>query len=67
MAEGAAGIFSSISGNADAGDFYRERARLHAKIGQLTVELDWLTKKSKQLGLRGSESSRWIKNIPKSA
>jgi hypothetical protein len=24
---------------------------LHAKIGKLTVELDWLRKKSKQLGL----------------
>jgi hypothetical protein len=45
------GIFSAISGNADAGDFDRERVRLHAKIGQQAVELDWLTKKSKQLGL----------------
>ena len=31
--------------------FERERAQLHAKIGQQAVELDWLTKKSKQLGL----------------
>jgi hypothetical protein len=44
-------FFSSSSGNADAGDYDRERARLHAKIGQLVVELVWLTKKSKQLGL----------------
>jgi transposase-like protein len=26
-------------------------AQLHEKIGELTVELDWLKKKSKQLGL----------------
>lgn len=26
-------------------------AALHQKIGQLTIELDWLKKKSKQLGL----------------
>jgi len=26
-------------------------AQLHEKIGQLTVDLDWLKKKSKQLGL----------------
>jgi hypothetical protein len=26
-------------------------AQLHQKIGQLTVGLDWLKKKSKQLGL----------------
>lgn len=26
-------------------------ARLERKVGQLTVELDWLTKKSKELGL----------------
>jgi hypothetical protein len=37
--------------NADAEEFEQERIRLHAKIGQQAVELDWLTKKSKQLGL----------------
>ncbi len=26
-------------------------AQLHQKIGELTVDLDWLKKKSKQLGL----------------
>jgi hypothetical protein len=51
MAEGAAGIFGQSSGKADSGDFERERAQLHAKIGQQVIELDWLTKKSKQLGL----------------
>jgi transposase/putative transposase len=34
-----------------AEEFEHERAQLHAKIGQQAVELDWLTKKSKQLGL----------------
>lgn len=32
-------------------DFEKERERLHSKIGQLTVEVDFLEKKSKQLGL----------------
>jgi hypothetical protein len=32
-------------------DFEKERDRLHSKIGQLTVEVDFLEKKSKQLGL----------------
>lgn len=29
----------------------KERAILERKIGQLTVEIDWLRKKSKELGL----------------
>jgi transposase len=32
-------------------DFEEERAALHSKIGELTVKLDFVTKKSKQLGL----------------
>ena len=32
-------------------DSERTIAQLHEKIGQLTVDLDWLKKKSKQLGL----------------
>ena len=32
-------------------DGQRLVAQLHEKIGELTVELDWLKKKSKQLGL----------------
>lgn len=32
-------------------DFEKERERLHAKIGELTVVVDFLRKKSKQLGL----------------
>lgn len=33
------------------GDFEKERADLHGKIGQLAVEVDFLKKKCKQLGL----------------
>lgn len=51
MAEGAASLFDSNGAQKDEEEFERERARLHAKIGQQAVELDWLTKKSKQLGL----------------
>ena len=51
MAEGASGVFGRGTGKAEAEDFERERVKLHAKIGQQAVELDWLTKKSKQLGL----------------
>jgi len=51
MVEGATGIFGPGVGRTEAEDFERERARLHAKIGQQAVELDWLTKKSKPLGL----------------
>ena len=29
----------------------KERARYERKIGQLTIEVDWLEKKSKELGL----------------
>jgi hypothetical protein len=51
MAQGAASVFGSGAGGTEAESFERERAQLHAKIGQQAVELDWLTKKSKQLGL----------------
>jgi transposase/putative transposase len=51
MAKNAASAFGAGAGGTDADEFERERSRLHAKIGQQAVELDWLTKKSKQLGL----------------
>jgi transposase-like protein len=38
-------------GNPAPDDSERVIAQLHQKIGQLTVDLDWLKKKSKQLGL----------------
>ena len=39
------------SGKQREGGFEKERNDLHAKIGELTVELDFAIKKSKQLGL----------------
>lgn len=51
MTEGATGIFGSTREKTDTEDFERLRDELHAKIGQLTIEVDFLRKKSKQLGL----------------
>ena len=51
MIEGAAGAFGPGRGKAESEDFDRERSRLHAKIGEQAVVIDFLTKKSKQLGL----------------
>ncbi len=45
------GVFGPGREKADGEDFERQRDELHAKIGQLTVEVDFLRKKSKQLGL----------------
>ena len=45
----AAAVFGASPGRDDGRD--REMAELYAKIGQLTVEADWLKKKCKQLGL----------------
>ena len=51
MAEGAAEAFASGRGKTSEEDFERERKRLQAKVGELTLDLDWLREKSKQLGL----------------
>lgn len=51
LAASAANAFAPGAGKTEEENFERERAQLHAKIGQQAVELDWLTKKSKQLGL----------------
>jgi transposase len=52
MTAGAAGVFGSgPRGGSEAGDSERERDALHAKIGQLDVAVDFLRRKSKQLGL----------------
>lgn len=52
MLEGAAGVFGGGAvGTGGGEDFERERGQLHAKIGQLTIEKDFLEKKSKQPGL----------------
>jgi transposase-like protein len=51
MTAGASGVFGPVRAKAETEDFERQRDELHAKIGQLTVEVDFLRKKSKQLGL----------------
>ena len=44
-------VFERGVTGAGPGDFEVERAALHSKIGELTVKVDFLAKKSKQLGL----------------
>ena len=51
MSEGATSVFGPGRGKTAAEDFEREREELHSKIGQLAVEVDFLRKKSRQLGL----------------
>lgn len=51
MLERAAIVFGPGAKDAAGGDFESERERLHAKIGQQAIELDFLVKKSRQLGL----------------
>jgi len=50
LLEGLPGVFEKGAGGAGS-DFEKEREGLHSKIGQLTIKLDFLEKKSKQLGL----------------
>ncbi len=53
MQERAANVFERGAASGSAGEeaFDTERAALHSKIGELTIKVDFLTKKSKQLGL----------------
>ena len=51
MQERLASVFDRDAASSGASDFEREREALRAKIGQLTIEVDFLEKKSKQLGL----------------
>jgi transposase len=51
MLERAASVFGPGAKDLAGSDFEGERTKLHAKIGQQAVEIDFLTKKSKQLGL----------------
>ena len=44
-------VFEGDAGGSEAADFEQERQNLHSKIGQLSVEVDFLRKKSKQLGV----------------
>ncbi len=51
MLDGAAGVFGPGEAKKTGEEFEKERDKLHSKIGQLSVEVDFLRKKSKQLGL----------------
>jgi transposase/putative transposase len=51
MLEGAGDVFGKARAKGTAEALEKERDGLHAKIGQLAVEVDFLRKKSKQLGL----------------
>ena len=44
-------LFESPRGTAAGEESQQVIAQLHEKIGQLTVEVDWLKKKCRQLGL----------------
>lgn len=44
-------VFERGTAGGAAEAFEAERTALHSKIGELTVKLDFVTKKSKQLGL----------------
>jgi transposase len=50
LSEGMGEAFERGKGGS-GGEFEQEREKLHSKIGELTVKLDFLEKKSKQLGL----------------
>lgn len=51
MSEGVSSLFGPVRAKSSDEQFGRERKDLHSKIGQLSVELDFLREKSKQLGL----------------
>ena len=51
MSDGATGVFGPGQGRTAEEDFEKERNALHSKIGELTVHVDFLRKKSRQLGL----------------
>jgi len=52
MLEGISNVFlSTKKKKSTQEDFEAQREKLHAKIGQQAVEIDYLIKKSKQLGL----------------
>jgi transposase len=52
MLESAAGVFERGGRlEARAQEEEKEKARLECKVGQLVVEVDWLKKKCKELGI----------------
>jgi transposase len=51
MLDGATDLFGAGKKKSNEEELEAEKDKLHAKIGQLAVEVDFLRKKSKQLGL----------------
>jgi transposase len=51
LAQGAGSVFDTGKAQEAQEDFSAERTELHSKIGELTVQLDFVVKKSKQLGV----------------
>jgi hypothetical protein len=51
LQERMAGVFDKNAQTGTPEGFEKERAELHETIGKLTVKVDFLEKKSKQLGL----------------
>ena len=51
MLEGVSDVFSATKKKSSDETLDAEREQLHAKIGQQAVEIDFLVKKAKQLGL----------------
>jgi transposase/putative transposase len=53
LSDGACSVFDTSKVRTAQADFGGERTELHSKIGELTVQLDFVVKKSKQLGVWG--------------
>ena len=51
LLEGASGVFSGPRDRTVAAVGDEDKDRLHAKIGELTLDVDFLKKKCKQLGI----------------
>ena len=60
LLEQSSSVFEAGGQQAGNEDFERERTALHSKIGQLSIEVDFLRKKSKQLGVWDGPAS-WSK------
>ena len=61
LLEGSSSVFEAGKEQAHNEDFERERTALHSKIGELSVHVDFLQKKSIQLGVWDGSAS-WSKN-----
>lgn len=51
LMEQAGSVFDASRPQAQQEEFGEERSALHSKIGELTVQVDFLVKKSRQLGV----------------